>query len=88
MGIIKINLKKFLWATNWALNLPITIQDWYGRLGNNIQQISLAIMYAKINGFRVITPEHPNIASVSYGSSKFWNDKFKIKNRFFFIKFP
>jgi hypothetical protein len=57
-------------------------------MGNNIQQICLAIMYAKKNGFRVVTPDHPNIRSISYGTSKLCGYRFEIKNRFFFFSDP
>jgi hypothetical protein len=85
MGTIKKGLNKFLWKNNKIFKFPIAIQDWFGRLGNNIQQISLAIMYAKINGFKLTTPDHPNIRSISFGTSRFWWRKYKIKNRFFFF---
>jgi len=96
MGIVSQNFKKYaraplrksLWLGNGALNLPVTIEGWYGRLGNNIQQISLAIIYAKKNGLRATTPDHTNIKPISFGQSKFWPDMLKIKNRFFYFSEP
>ncbi len=70
---------------NEIFKLPITIPGWYGRLGNNIQQISLAIMYAKKKGFKLTTPDHANIRSISFGFSRFRCHKCRIKNRFFFF---
>jgi hypothetical protein len=78
-------LNSFLWKNNKILKLPITIDSWYGRLGNNIQQISLALLYAKVNGFGLITPDHPNIDSIKYGFTPHWPFKPLVKNRFFFF---
>jgi|688.fasta_scaffold488203_1 hypothetical protein len=85
---IKKNLNNLFLAKNSNLKFTITIDPWYGRLGNNIQQIALAIMYAKKKFFRVKTPEHNSIASISLGKKGFCGDKIKIKNRFFFFSDP
>tara|TARA_R110002020_G_scaffold79078_3_gene198408 strand:+ start:6751 stop:7563 length:813 start_codon:yes stop_codon:yes gene_type:complete len=42
-----------------------TINHWYGRLGNNIQQISNAIYYCRLNGFNFHSPPHSLIEEFS-----------------------
>jgi hypothetical protein len=57
-----------------------TIDQWYGRLGNNIQQISNAIFYCMKNGINFYCPPHELINSFSI---QFGQDK-NISGRFFF----
>lgn len=57
-----------------------TISEWYGRLGNNIQQISNAIFYCKQNNVNFYCPP-------SYFAKKFniiFGDNSPISSRFFF----
>jgi hypothetical protein len=58
----------------------ITIDNWYGRLGNNIQQISNAIFYCKENKLNFYGSTHPQILKFNLN---FGYDK-NISNRFFF----
>jgi len=73
------------WTLGKIVKFPITIDRWYGRLGNNIQQIALTILYAQQHGRRAIIPEHPQIKAIHFGNKKFWSDRLKNKNRFFFF---
>ena len=41
--------------------MTVRLTDWYGRLGNNIQQIANAILIAKENETNFTCPFHPNI---------------------------
>ena len=41
-----------------------TVSHWYGRLGNNIQQICNAILYSKIHGDGFSSPHHKLIGQV------------------------
>jgi hypothetical protein len=79
-------LTHLLWNKNKILKLPVTVDGWFGRLGNNIQQLALAILYAKLNELKVITPEHPNIQSIVYGPHSYWPFSPIVKNRFFFFR--
>ena len=79
-------LKEGLWRANGWLKLPITIRRWYGRLGNNIQQIALALLYAERHRCHLITPEHPLVAPVTHGQVKPWHRNVRLKNRFFYFK--
>lgn len=40
------------------------IPRWYGRLGNNIQQISNAIYFCRENGIHFTSPDHPMIKAI------------------------
>jgi hypothetical protein len=57
-----------------------SINGWYGRLGNNIQQISNAIYYCEKNKINFYCPPHEMIKSfqINFGEEK------NISNRFFF----
>lgn len=57
-----------------------TINNWYGRLGNNIQQISNAIYYCKKNKLSFYNLPHPQISrfTLNFGYDK------TVSNRFFF----
>jgi hypothetical protein len=57
-----------------------TINQWYGRLGNNIQQISNAIFFCKENNINFHSPDHELIKSFQI---KFGIDK-NVCGRFFF----
>ena len=63
------------------------IPRWFGRLGNNIQQISNGIYYCKQNGIRFTSPDHPMIEAIDL---PFGTNEFKIKdtshNWFYFFK--
>lgn len=85
MANLKKIFRKALRAIGEITRSPVTIDKWYGRLGNNIQQISLAIMYAQKNKRRVITPEHQLIRAISHGKRKPFDDALTRKNRFFFF---
>ena len=43
--------------------MSYTINQWYGRVGNNIQQITNAIYYCKENKINFYSPPHPLIKS-------------------------
>lgn len=58
-----------------------TINQWYGRLGNNIQQISNSIYYCAKNKANFYCPPHPliNQFSINFGEDK------DISSRFYFF---
>jgi hypothetical protein len=85
MSKFKRQIKAGHWALGKIVKFPVTIDKWYGRLGNNIQQIAIAILYAQQHGRRAIIPEHPQIKAIQYGKRKLWSDRLKNKNRFFFF---
>lgn len=60
--------------------INFTINNWYGRLGNNIQQISNAIFFCKENNINFYSPPHEviNKFKINFGVDK------KLQNRFFF----
>jgi len=64
-------------------NCPFTISEWYGRMGNNMQQIALGIMYASQHGYCFISTEHELIKSIAYDCPHFFDLMAKRKNRFF-----
>jgi hypothetical protein len=47
------------------------IPRWYGRLGNNIQQISNGIYFCRKNGIHFTSPDHPTIEAIdlNFGSN-------------------
>ena len=47
-----------------------TVSHWYGRLGNNIQQICNGIIYSSINGDGFFSPHHDLIGQIVIGSQK------------------
>ena len=65
------------------------IPRWFGRLGNNIQQISNAIYYCKRHGIHFTSPDHPMIEAIDI---PFGHNTFKIKedshNWFYFFDGP
>jgi hypothetical protein len=85
MSKFKRTVKAGLWELGRIVKSPVTINKWYGRLGNNIQQISIAILYAQQHGRRANIPEHPQINAIEYGNRKLLSDCFENKNRFFFF---
>lgn len=62
------------------MNYINTISNWYGRLGNNIQQICNGILFSKVNGDGFFSPEHNLIEQVAFECSR--SDKVRA-NRFF-----
>lgn len=58
-----------------------TINEWYGRFGNNIQQISNAIFFCKENSINFYCPPHPLLNKIEI---KFGSDS-KISSRFYFF---
>ena len=62
---------------------PLTISEWFGRLGNNIQQVCLGILYAQKNNLRFISPKHELINSISYQYNGIYCLLPKLTNRFF-----
>ena len=65
------------------------IPRWFGRLGNNIQQISNAIYYCRKHGIRFTSPDHPMIDAIDIN---FGQNDFKIQedsnNWFYFFEGP
>lgn len=53
------------------------IPRWYGRLGNNIQQISNGIYFCRKNGMHFSSPEHPMINAIDI---PFGNTPYKIRD--------
>ena len=49
------------------------IPRWYGRLGNNIQQISNGIYFCEKNGIHFTSPDHPmiNAIDLNFGSNQY-----------------
>jgi hypothetical protein len=49
------------------------IPRWYGRLGNNIQQISNAIYFCRENGIHFTSPDHPmiNAIDILFGTTEY-----------------
>lgn len=65
------------------------IPRWFGRLGNNIQQISNGIYFCRKNGIHFTSPEHPFIEAIDL---PFGTNEYKIKdtshNWFYFFEGP
>jgi hypothetical protein len=65
------------------------IPRWFGRLGNNIQQLSNGIYFCEENGIKFTSPDHPMISAIELN---FGNRQFKIKesshNWFYFFDGP
>jgi len=65
------------------------IPRWFGRLGNNIQQISNGIYYCEKNNVKFTSPEHPFINAIEL---TFGDNEFKISesshNWFYFFEGP
>jgi len=80
----KKHLQSTLFSIATSLRLPVSIRKYYGRLGNNFQQISLAIMYAEKYGLGVIIPEHSMVRGFKLGVTPFWPGQISAKNRFYY----
>jgi hypothetical protein len=65
------------------------ISRWFGRLGNNIQQISNAIYFCEKNKIHFTSPDHPYINAIDLN---FGNTEYKIQpnsnNWFYFFEKP
>lgn len=65
------------------------IPRWYGRLGNNIQQISNGIYFCENNRIKFTSPDHPMINNLEID---FGSNQYKIKdtsnNWFYFFEGP
>jgi hypothetical protein len=65
------------------------IPRWFGRLGNNIQQISNGIYFCEKNNVKFTSPDHPFINAIEL---TFGNNEFKISesshNWFYFFEGP
>lgn len=88
MSKIKDQLKGYWGRKIWDLHRknfsPLSISNWYGRLGNNIQQICVGIIYARKQNLRFQSPDHTLIRPVSFGLElPRWHPLIP-KNRFFF----
>lgn len=64
--------------------MTCTISEWYGRTGNNLQQISNAIYFCKTNGINFTCPEHQlvNKFHLNFGNEKNYNSRFFYYNGF------
>jgi len=63
---LRKNIQDLLWKFNPTLKIPVSIEGWYGRLNNNIQQIALVLIYAQKNELQVITPYHEYINNITF----------------------
>jgi hypothetical protein len=62
-----------------------TISHWYGRLGNNIQQICNGIIFSQVNGDGFFSPPHDLIDQIYFGNL----NKDQIRSgRFFYYESP
>lgn len=70
------------------VSLPWTISHWYGRLGNNIQQLCCGVLAAEENNLRFISPKHEMIDRIAANAGP--ADRFlpKWRNRFFHYTIP
>lgn len=50
---------------------------WFGKFGNNLQQISNALYYCEKHGIKFSMPDHPHIENIEVN---FGNNEFKIKS--------
>ena len=67
------------------------IPRWFGRLGNNVQQISNGIYYCQKNEIRFTSPDHPyiNAIDLNFGNNKLEKDLLNAShNWFYFYKGP
>lgn len=64
--------------------MPVTIDKWFGRLGNNIQQVSNAIYFCKKNKMNFVSPKHNMFDQIRIN---FGNDSY-YSSRFFFFNGP
>ena len=68
---------------NYLLRLlSLRLNGWYGRTGNNIQQICIGLISAQRINASFMSIDHPIIRPIKYGSSK---HKFLFYGRFFFF---
>lgn len=63
---------------------PLTLTQWYGRLGNNIQQVCMGILFAMNKGGSFHAPPHPQIGETSFRASRWKRFLPSLRNRFFF----
>ena len=75
--------KNFVMHAKKSSGCPLTISEWFGRLGNNIQQVCLGIMYAQENNLRFVSPKHELINSIAYQYQGIYCLFPKLENRFF-----
>lgn len=47
-----------------------TINDWYGRFGNNVQQICNGLLFSEIHGSGFISPDHEFINPIYFNATK------------------
>lgn len=65
-----------------SLGITLELDRWYGRLGNNIQQICVGIAFARRLGAEFRSPHHPMINPIR---ARFGVGGFTIWGRFFFF---
>lgn len=82
----KNHSEKMDYILDWWVKSPEdithTINQWYGRLGNNIQQISNAIYYCHKNKINFYSPPHEFINQIGIKFGK----KTSFSSRFFFFE--
>ena len=61
-----------------------TINDWYGRFGNNVQQICNAILFSELNGHGFISPDHEHVNPIYFNSKQ--DDLINGSNQFFYYE--
>jgi len=73
-----------LWPLHDYINLPLSNSRWYGRLGNNIQQICVGLIYARTNGYSFFTRKHKLIDRIYYQCGPAARFLPQARNRFMF----
>ena len=73
-----------LWPLHDYINLPLSNSRWYGRLGNNIQQICVGLIYARAHGYSFFTRKHKLINRVYYKCGPSARLLPQARNRFMF----
>ena len=65
-----------------------TIDNYYGRFGNNLQQIALGIMYAKLYEKNFYLKNHELVHDISIINNQFSNifNKYKHGSRFYYFE--
>lgn len=81
---VKAAYKELCWQAHRYSNLPFGITKWYGRLGNNIQQICLGVLYAQTQNKVFVSPSHPLIHPIIYNGGNLARVQPKHRNRFFY----
>jgi hypothetical protein len=76
--------QKIFFSLHKIIPLPLTISAWYGRFGNNIQQILIGLLYAQKNQYYFISPDHELIKSFNNKKNPSNKSYFKFKNQFFY----